>query len=124
ETMDIRSLRDHAEGMLRAIALDMEEPQTEREQSRKSKGDAPQEQEAGPTAAEQHGADRAGSGFTLAEMFSEYRALRASVLRLWTQAQSRADEVDLQDLIRFNEAIDQALAESITEYSIGIEHSR
>src|SRR5690606_20222869 len=124
ETMDIRSLRDHADGMLRAIALDMEEPQTEREQKRKSKGEAPPEEEAGPTAAEQHGADRAGSGFTLPETLSEYRALRANVLRLWTQAQRRADEVDLQDLIRFNEAIDQALAESIAEYSTGIEHSR
>src|SRR5690606_6376100 len=46
ETMDIRSLRDHADGMLRAIALDMEEPQTEREQKRKSKGEAPPEEEA------------------------------------------------------------------------------
>ncbi len=124
ETMDIRSLRDHAAGMLRAIAHDMEQPQTTGAQKRKSEGDAPEEAEAAPTAAEQHGADRAGSGFTLAEMFSEYRALRATVLRLWTKAHSSPDEVDLQDLIRFNEAIDQALAESITKYSTGIGHSR
>jgi signal transduction histidine kinase len=124
DAMDIRALRDHAEGMLTAIALDIEEPQSDREQRRKSKGDAPQERDAAPTAAERHGADRAGSGFTLAEMFAEYRALRASVLRLWTRERSSMDEVDLQDLIRFNEAIDQALAESITEYSVGIEHYR
>ena len=124
ETMDIPALRDHAAGMLSTIVQDIEEPQTEGEQTRKSKGEAPEEQEAGRTAAEQHGADRAGSGFSLAEMFSEYRALRASVLRLWTDSRGRLDEADLQDLIRFNEAIDQALAESITEYSTGIEHSR
>ena len=38
------------------------------------------------TAAEAHGADRASSGFTVEEMTSEYRALRASMIRLWTSA--------------------------------------
>jgi len=46
ETMDIASLRDHAGEMLRTIALDREEPQTEREQRRKSKGEAPEKQKA------------------------------------------------------------------------------
>lgn len=124
ETMDILSLRDHAAAILKAIALDLEQPQSAGDQRRKSEGDAPPEEEAGPTAAERHGVDRAGSGFTLVEMFSEYRALRASVLRLWTRARTQLDEGDLQDLIRFNEAIDQALAESVTEYSTEIEHSR
>lgn len=124
ETMDIRSLRDHAAEMLNAIAKDMVQPQTASDQKKKSKGEEPGGRKSGTTAAEQHGADRAGSGFTLAEMFSEYRALRASVLRLWTDGHNRADEEDLGDLIRFNEAIDQALAESITEYSTGISHSR
>jgi signal transduction histidine kinase len=124
ESMDIRALRDHAAAILRFIALDLEEPQSERDQKRKSEGDAPIAVAAFPTAAERHGVDRADSGFTLAEMFSEYRALRASVLRLWTRARTRLDEADLQDLIRFNEAIDQALAESVTEYSTEIEHSR
>ncbi len=124
ESMDIESLRDHASGMLAVITLDMEQPQSERDQKQKSRGDAPGAPDATPTAAGQHGAERAGSGFTLAEMFSEYRALRASVLRLWTQNNRRLDEDDLDDMIRFNEAIDQALAESITEYSTGIEQSR
>jgi signal transduction histidine kinase len=124
ETMDIQSLRDHAAAMLKAIALDIEQPQSEGAQRRKSEGDAPLDEEADPTAAGKHGAARAGSGFTLAEMFSEYRALRASVLRLWIRARHRLEEGDLQDLIRFNEAIDQALAESITQYSTGIERSR
>ena len=34
----------------------------------------------------------------------EYRALRASVLRLWTDA-SQPDDLNLEDVIRFNEAI-------------------
>lgn len=124
ETMDIRSLRDHAAAMLTTITLDMEQPQGEEAQEQKSKGNAPASSDANPTAAEQHGSDRAGSGFTLDEMFAEYRALRASVLRLWTKSRGTLEESDLQDLIRFNEAIDQALAESITHYSTGIDRSR
>ena len=121
--MDMRALRDHAAAILTAIALDLEQPQSAEEQTLKSKGDA---LDAGPglTAAEQHGTDRADSGFSLDEMFSEYRALRASVLRLWTAERGRLDGTDIQDLIRFNEAIDQALAESVRKYATSIDHSR
>jgi signal transduction histidine kinase len=122
--MDIRSLRDHAEAMLGAIALDMEQPQTGADQTRKSRGDAPPIFEAPETAAELHGADRAVSGFSLDEMVAEYRALRASVLRLWLGAAPKLDAEDLDDLIRFNEGIDQALAESITRYSTDLAQSR
>lgn len=124
ETMDIRALRDHAGGMLSAIVLDMEQPQSEADQERKSKGDAPDEGQLADTAAERHGTDRADSGFSLQEMFSEYRALRASVLRLWTEDHGALDGTDVHDLIRFNEAIDMALAESITRFSTGLDHSR
>ena len=120
--MDMAALRDHTAGILTAVALDLNRPQTEAEGARKSKGDAPS---AGSmTAAEQHGTDRADSGFTLEEMFAEYRALRASVLRLWIADRGQPDETDLQDLIRFNEAIDQALAESIRRYATSISSSR
>lgn len=124
DTMDIPALRDHAAGMLSAIALDMEQHQSEAAQARKSKGDAPDDGSPIDTAAEKHGTDRADSGFSLQEMFSEYRALRASVLRLWTDDRGALDGTDVRDLIRFNEAIDQALAESTTRFSIGLEHSR
>ena len=121
-SMDMEGLRDHAAGILSAVALDLTRPQTEAEGARKSKGDAPGSE--AMTAAEQHGTDRADSGFTLEEMFSEYRALRASVLRLWIAERGQPDETDLQDLIRFNEAIDQALAESIRRYARSISSSR
>ena len=123
QDMDIKGLRDHAHAILSAIALDLEQPQSDAEQARKSKGDAI-DADAALTAAEQHGTDRAVSGFTLEEMFAEYRALRASVLRLWTLECGRLDEADLEDLIRFNEAIDQALAESIRRYATSMDHSR
>ena len=62
------------------------------------------------TAAQTHAVLRARSGFDINQLASEYRALRASVLRLWIEA-FQPDELNLEDVIRFNEAIDQALAE-------------
>jgi hypothetical protein len=66
------------------------------------------------TAAQTHAILRARSGFDINQLASEYRALRASVLRLWTEAYQPGD-INLEDVIRFNEAIDQALAESVSE---------
>lgn len=115
-SMDIAALRDHASGMLDEFAREIEQPQTGAEQERKAKGDAPEEG-GEATAAEEHGVDRARRGFSLDETFAEYRALRASVMQHWTQAGIGSAESEVADLIRFNEAIDQAIAESIHEYS-------
>src|SRR6185503_20181500 len=76
------ALRDHASQILRAIAEDIESNQTDLEQTYKSKGFAPIA-EATRTAAMTHGALRFLSGFDLRQLASEFRALRASVLRLW-----------------------------------------
>jgi signal transduction histidine kinase len=57
-------------------------------------------------------------------MVSEYRALRASVIRLWTKEHGALTSDDIGDLTRFNEAIDQALAESITRYTEDLDHSK
>ena len=123
--MDLVALRDHAAEMLAAIVVDLRTPQTDAEQVAKSRGDAaPPAATAPETAASVHGAGRAESGFTLGEMVSEYRALRASVLRLWTRASGGLSVADLDDLIRFNEAIDQALAESATRYTQDLDQSK
>jgi signal transduction histidine kinase len=116
-SMDVEALRDHAAGMLEAMALDLEQPQTDAEQERKGKGDARGAVDAPRTAAEQHGVGRARSGFSMEETFAEYRALRASVMRHYVGARGEADSSNIQDIIRFNEAVDQALAEAVTEYA-------
>lgn len=121
-SMDITALRDHASAMLTVIAEDLETPQGDREQAEKSKGNAPAEPV--KTAATRHGADRAESGFTTDQMVSEYRALRATVIRLWSKSQGKATPDDLEDLTRFNEAIDQALAESIMRYTQDLDNSK
>ena len=124
ETMDIAALRDHASEMLTVIAADLETPQTEREQRRKSRGLAPDEAGDAQTAAEAHGADRAERGFSIEEMVSEYRALRASVIRLWMDTCETIGETEVLDMVRFNEAIDQALAESVVRYTTDLDESR
>lgn len=124
ETLDIVALRDHAKEMLRVVADDLSEPQTGTQQSEKSRGRSDAGQLRVPTAAQAHGAGRAISGFTIEQMVSEFRALRASVIRLWTVRQQHARATDLQDMIRFNEAIDQAIAESITTYTRDVRESK
>lgn len=124
DTMDIDALRDHASEMLTVIAADLETPQTELEERQKAAGEAPDEPGDPVTAAEEHGADRAERGFSIGEMVSEYRALRASVIRLWMEARDTLGPEDLVDMTRFNEAIDQALAESVVRYTEDIDESR
>lgn len=123
EAMDVASLRDHAADILRTVAKDLRSRQSEREGVEKSKGDAEPQPGAADTAAETHGALRAEAGFTIGQMVSEFRALRASVVRLW-RASGGAGPTDFDDLTRFNEAIDQALAESLTRYARDLEHSK
>jgi signal transduction histidine kinase len=123
ELMPLATLRDHAQTMLEVIASDLETPQTAREQSDKARGLASFDQRLS-TAAAKHGSGRAASGFTVVQMVAEFRALRASVIRLWTAHQRQFGAAEFDDLIRFNEAIDQAVAESLTRYSTEISETR
>ena len=123
-TMDVKALRDHAGEMLSVIARDLATPQGRFEQSEKSKGHARPEDSPAATAAEEHGAGRAESGFTVEQMVAEYRALRASVIRLWTKAKGELTPADVEDLTRFNEAIDQSLAESVSRYNQDVEQEK
>ena len=110
------ALRDHAVGMLSAIASDLKAPQTPLEQAEKSKGRAPRG--ARDTQAALHGAERLSVGFTVNDAISEFRALRASVLQLWGEANVGASAIASWELTRFNEAIDQALAESMKRFAL------
>jgi signal transduction histidine kinase len=108
--------------MLQTIAADLRTSQTARERVTKSLGGGPRE--GGDTAAEDHATARLISGFTLDQMVSEYRALRTSVLLLWAKHDSRDTEFQEVDTMRFHEAIDQALAESVASYSAMIKESQ
>jgi signal transduction histidine kinase len=129
-TMSSLALRDHCRDILLATVADMQTRETESERAAKAQGHAPQDAGA-DTAATAHGALRHLSGFDLVQLVAEFRALRASVLALWSRQNSADGAADgmtgdseIEQIMRFNEAIDQALAASIDSYSMAVTTSR
>lgn len=116
---DEATIRDHLPLVLEAISRDLRTTQTRTESIDKSHGLSGAN--AGPaTPAETHGVLRARSGLTIEQVFAEYRSLRSCVLRLWADNAHHGPDA-LRDVGRFNEAIDQALAESVSTYAGEVE---
>ncbi len=125
EQLDKLALRDHAAQILQATARDMQSPQTEHEQEQKSKGEDSAEPDDGlDRASKLHAVDRLSLGFDMLEVISEYRALRASVLRLWRDTAPDSDDRDVDDLTRFNESIDQSLSKAVASYTKRVDQAR
>jgi signal transduction histidine kinase len=123
QDMSALALRDHARKILEELTVDIDTDQTDREQYVKSQGRAPDAM-ASESAASTHGTLRQISGFSLLQLTAEYRALRATVLRLWLATVTEFNESISEDMVRFNEAIDQALAESVVTYSENTHRTR
>lgn len=121
--MDAAELRDHAEQMLKTITMDLRTPQSSAEQLAKSQGHLSALAETPETAAQTHALARALSGFDIRQLVAEYRALRASVFRLWSDAGGYGPEA-MEDARRFNEAVDQAIAESVDYFSREVDRRR
>lgn len=115
------TLRDHAQLILEDIARDIGTRQDPAQQYEKSQGLAPDPDD---SAASVHGAQRQASHFSLPQVGAEFRALRATVLRLWLPQMARMEPADINDMVRFNEAIDQALAESTSTYCARADQAR
>jgi len=109
--MTNQELRDHCEELLLAVAADLDTAQTSQEQSQKSRGQGSAKNMG--VSGRLHADGRLHQGFTLVQVLAEFRALRASVLRLY----ELSGEADLAGVRRFNESIDEALTESVTRYS-------
>lgn len=124
DNMTDLALKDHIVELLAFIADDLESPQTKKEQVEKSRGLGDADGEFTRSAAEIHAALRLSAGFNIDQMVSEYRALRASVVKQWAASSPVLPATGLEDLTRFNEAIDQAMAESVAEYTKMINQSR
>jgi signal transduction histidine kinase len=125
--MEVLALRDHAEAVLRACVRDMGATQSRPQQTSKSEGHGGAggaASDALDDASSVHGVGRVGSGFNLNEVVAEYRALRAAVLRLWRGSNPAYDLEDLDDITRFNEAIDQSLAKAVAGYTHRVDQSR
>ncbi len=122
-TMAPCELRNGAAAILGALVKDMRSPQSQQEQRKKSLGKLPGNAPTVTQTAQVHALHRLQSGFSLDQLVAEYRALRASVVRHWaTDSDDAANRFD--ELIRFNEAIDQSLTEAIRWFYQGVERAR
>lgn len=124
DTLNRTQLRDHAHSMLMAAARDMNTRQSASEQAAKAKGEGPEKNPSLDKAAASHGELRHTVGFDLVQMTAEFRHLRACVIRLWVNSLDSPQLTYFQDMIRFNEAIDEALAESTAAYAEQVNRSR
>jgi signal transduction histidine kinase len=104
-------LRDHAEEILTAVVQDIGNAQSRDEQSLKSRGSGSAKTMA--TSGRLHADHRIQHGFTFRSVLAEFRALRATVLALY----DKSGGSDLTDVRRFNEAIDEALTESMDRFA-------
>ncbi|HEY5331260.1 MAG TPA: HAMP domain-containing sensor histidine kinase [Acidobacteriaceae bacterium] len=116
-------LRDGIVDMLNEIAADMDRAQSAEQQQGKSEG-APRRNQHIEDAAERHALARVKMGLSARQVISEFRALRATVIRLWQSEVIEIGVASLYDLTRFNESIDQALTEAAVRYSEEIDRSR
>lgn len=123
DKMSSQELRDHAKQILEFVAKNIEQVESDAQTEAKSHG-----QESGAASNDSasmiHGRLRYASGFTLLQLIAEYRALRASVLKLWQQDSAAASGEHAEDIIRFNEAIDQSLAHAAVAYSDKLNETR
>lgn len=95
--------------------VEMREPQSNAQQTAKSYGDRPVSKSGFNETAHLHAHDRLSHGYGINDVVAEYRVLRASVLQRCLLT-SRADATAFQEMVRFNEAIDRMLAESVRQY--------
>lgn len=118
------ALRDHAKWLLQHMAVDIEQPQSGEQKHKKSRGNQPENAPDLTVAAKADAEQRLRQGFSLAEVLAEYRALRASVTRRWVAQPQSADQDTLSELVRFNEAVDQAVSEAVAWYVDRVDESR
>ena len=125
-TADPAELRNEAGDILRATAVDMQSDQTAAQQVEKSKGLSRRDDASDGLrrASSSHGTGRAVSGFDVSAVLAEYRALRASVLRLWRESAPSPDARDLEDVTRFNESMDQSLTDAVRDFAEQVERDR
>lgn len=115
EHVDYDRLRDHGDELLAALILDTVK-RTDECGSMTLESSDEGATERLTNVGKVHATSRMASGFSLPHVVREYRALRSSVLssvfRLWGTG-----PMDLDGLLRFNEAIGQALMEAVVEYA-------
>lgn len=123
-SMSALALRDHSREILLAIAGDMELLHSDQERADQAQDIIPTEASTTSAAAE-HGALRQMAGFDLVQLFAEFRAMRASVMAFWQRSEgAEMGWSEIEQIRRFNEGMDEALAQSVQRYSGEVATSR
>jgi signal transduction histidine kinase len=118
------SLRDHARVLLLAVVADLRASESGDNTRAKSRGELPDNSPQLTATAQAHARHRFEQGFSLDEMVSEVRALRASVLRRWLAANGTCDRQGADEIVRFGAAMDQALTAAVSWFSARVDESR
>lgn len=112
--VDREALRDHAKQMLVFIAGDIERPQEEHEKEKQFR-DAGKRDKSSPE--ESHGINRIELGLNLNQLVAEFRALRTNVTAIWSEENTELRMDNTEDLIRFNETMDELVGDAVASYS-------
>lgn len=124
QDLDDVGLEDHGKKILEELVRNMELPQDEEERRTKSEGNSQLASTSAGVPSRSHARQRERQGFEVGQMVAEYRALRATVLRLWRASGREAQLQDIDEVIRFDEAVDQALAESVEVFIAELNKAR
>jgi len=116
--LDGAALRDFAREMLTRVADDIAEEQSRRERREKAKGDRPEHAPHLTDSARTHALQRFTKQFTQTQVLAEFRAMRANVSRRWRDSSSEPGSRELDDLMRFDEAVDQLVTESLATFDV------
>lgn len=116
-------LENSSEELFTAIADDMCTAETEEERIQKSHGERTGNSRALIDYAQCHANHRAGQGFSLPDMASEFRAVRASVMRLCGDGDG-GQPIPIAQIVRFNESLDEAWTVSLGWFDARLNQSR
>ena len=107
-------LRDHAREMLEFITEDLSSSLASEKSTHVVYGDnkAHVSGEGG-----MHGSERFGQGLSMLQMIQELRELRTRVAKAWGEKQQGLGAKDINELMRFVDAIEELIANSVSGYS-------
>nr|WP_306673728.1 sensor histidine kinase [Tahibacter caeni] len=111
-------LREHAGHLLDAVVDDMRSPP---QPFAAVPAERPDARGAGGS---EHGLQRHAAGLSLVALISEFRALRAVVLRLWAGAGFVRSAGAFDDLLMFNESLDRITADAVLAFAQAAERDR
>ena len=122
-TLPAVELEDSTRKLYGAISDDIETSQTSGEKHEKSWGNRQPESSAIAKYSIEHATHRVAQGFSIRDLISEFRAARASVMRLWAHERAES-KVSAAEVERFNEALDEAISVSVAHFDGKVERSR